>query len=331
MMTTKSRHRSLPPVLAAALAAAALAGAAGSQAHAAPVDLQVIDRASGAPLHVWRHEGRLYVAGAVGDRYGLRVTNHTDGRVLVVMSVDGVNIISGETAGHDQRGYIFAPGESYQLDGWRKSTTEVADFTFSRQSGSYAALTGRPANVGVIGIAVFNEKVEPVVTEPPPPELERGTADSAAARAMARNAPPAATTRAAPAPPPPPPAQPVAGAAGKAQDVTVTAQRRESPVQRVPMAITAFTGGSRDEAENSPREEKLGTGHGAREYSVATIVSFVRATPFPQFTQEIAYDSYANLVAMGVILGVRYGERRPEPFPSSPAGPGFVPDPPNDP
>jgi hypothetical protein len=330
--TDSKRSSSRRPALAAAIAAA-LACAAASHVAAAPVDLQVIDRATGQPLHVWRRDGRLYVAGAVGDRYGLRVTNHTDGRVLVVMSVDGVNIISGETAGYDQRGYIFAPGESYQLDGWRKSTTEVADFTFSRQSGSYAALTGRPANVGVIGIAVFNERTQPVVTEQPPPELERGAADSAAARAMARNAPPAATERAVPAPPPPPPpppAQPLAGAAGKAQDVTVTAQKRESPAQRVPMAITAYTGGRRDTAETRPREEKLGTGHGAREYSLVSFTPFERATPYPQFTQEIAYDSYANLVAMGVIPGVRYGERRPQPFPSSPAR-GFVPDPPNDP
>ena len=105
---TPARYRT---VLATAVAAMGLAWMAATHAAAAPVDLQVVDRESGQPLRVWRHDGHLYVAGTPGDRYGLRVTNHTDGRVLVVMSVDGVNIITGETAGYDQRGYIFAPHE----------------------------------------------------------------------------------------------------------------------------------------------------------------------------------------------------------------------------
>src|SRR5580704_13573287 len=142
-LMTSLRRRTL---LAAAIAVIGLA--AGGCAHAGqdPVDLKVVDRDTGRVLRIWRHDGRLFVAGDPGDRYSLRVTNHTDGRVLVVLSVDGVNIISGETAGYDQTG-------------WRKSTTEVAAFTFAPLPQSYAARTGRPADVGVIGMAVFNERV----------------------------------------------------------------------------------------------------------------------------------------------------------------------------
>ena len=85
--------------LAAALAVIALARAADAQVTPDPLDLKVVDRETGQVLPVWRHHGRLFVAGQPGERYGLRVTNHTDRRVLVVMSVDGVNIMSGETAG----------------------------------------------------------------------------------------------------------------------------------------------------------------------------------------------------------------------------------------
>ena len=60
-----------------------------------------------------------------------------------------------------------------------------------------------------------------------------------------------------------------------------------------------------------------------------TIEPFERATPYPQFTREIAYDTRDNLVAMGVIPAWRYGERQARPFPSSPEA-GFVPDPPDD-
>jgi hypothetical protein len=299
-----------------------LACTAATHADATPVDLQVVDRETGQPLRVWRHDGHLFVAGSPGDRYGLRVTNHTDGRVLVVMSVDGVNIITGETAGYNQRGYIFAPHESYELDGWRKTLTEVADFTFARLPQSYAALTGRPANVGVIGIAVFNERAPPAVAEALAPSDERGPVDRAGAAERAASAARFAQ-RGSPAPPPLPPP-----AAGKTEDVTVTAQKRESRLASVPLAVSGFK--SRDAAAAEPRDEKLGTGHGAREWSVTTEVAFERATSRPQFTQEIAYDTRDNLVAMGVIPPWRYGERQPQPFPSSPEAGGFVPDPPDD-
>jgi hypothetical protein len=292
-------------VLATAIAVIGLAGAANAFADPDPVDLKVVDRESGELLKVWRHDGRMFVAGAPGDRYGLRVTNRTDRRVLVVMSVDGVNILSGETAGYGQRGYIFDPHTSYDLNGWRKSLSEVADFTFTRLPQSYAALTGRPANVGVIGIAVFDEKVAAVIAEPASPapsEPYRRAADSA-------------------------------GRADNSTAVTetvVTAEKRQSRLQSAPAPITAFTSRRREAVAAEPRDEKLGTGHGQREQSAMTIEPFERATPYPQFTQEIAYDTRDNLVAMGVIPSWRYGERRPRPFPSSPAGAGFVPDPPVD-
>jgi len=159
-MTTERPVTSLQrrAVLAMALSAG-LAAATGAQASADLVDLTVVDRDTGQPMQVWRHKGRLFVAGQPGARYSLRLTNHTPGRVLVVMSVDGVNILTGETAGYDQRGYVFDPYEGYDISGWRKSDHEVAQFSFASQSRSYAARTGRPHDVGVIGIAVFRERV----------------------------------------------------------------------------------------------------------------------------------------------------------------------------
>jgi hypothetical protein len=337
MTATDSGRTSLGRRAFLAITSAAIGLACAGRAHAdtAPVDLQVVDRETGQPLRVWPHDGRLFVAGSPGDRYSLRVTNQTDSRVLVVMSVDGVNILTGETAGYGQRGYIFGPHESYDLNGWRKSLTEVADFTFDRLSKSYAALTGRPEDVGVIGIAVFDEKIEQaaaVETPPPapPPDDERGAADSATGRALSENVPPPLALREAPAPPPPPPQYAAGGADNTSvTDIVVTAEKRGS--RRAPAAVSAFTSRSRDAAEAEARDEKLGTGHGAREWSVMTIEPFERATPWPQFTQQIEYDTRDHLVAMGVIPTWRYGERRPRPFPSSPDGAGFVPDPPDDP
>ena len=83
-----------------------------------------------------------------------------------------------------------------------------------------------------------------------------------------------------------------------------------------------------DVATAERRDERLGTAHGAREWSVITEVSFVRATDYPQFVSQIEYDSYDNLVASGVIPRAWNAGHRPRPFPRHPDGEGFVPDPP---
>jgi hypothetical protein len=51
----------------------------------------------------------LLTAGEPGVRYGLRVANRSSARVLAVLSIDGVNILTGESAAYDQRGYVFDP------------------------------------------------------------------------------------------------------------------------------------------------------------------------------------------------------------------------------
>ena len=150
---------------AIALATGALLAAAPAGAVGRLVDVDVIDRDSGAPLPVYRHDGQWWVAGRPGARYAIQVRNATDARVLGVMAVDGVNIISGETASWEQTGYVLYRQDSTQITGWRKSDAEVAAFHFTALPDSYAARTGRPGNVGVIGVAVFREKAPP----PPPP------------------------------------------------------------------------------------------------------------------------------------------------------------------
>ena len=125
------------------------------------VDVEVIDRATGQRLETWRHQGRVYVAGAPGGRYGVNLINRTGGRVLTVLSVDGVNAVTGETAAAKQSGYVLSPWQSAEIRGWRKSMDDVAAFYFTALPDSYAARTNRPDNVGVIGVAVFPEYVEP--------------------------------------------------------------------------------------------------------------------------------------------------------------------------
>src|SRR5580658_5711344 len=132
----------------AGLAASCDALASGNLASVA-----IVDRDSGAVLTTHYYRGEYWVAGTPGARYAIEIRNREGGRVLAVTSVDGVNVISGATAGWNQAGYVLDPGEAYQVTGWRKSNAEVAAFTFTDSPNSYAERTGRPANVGVIAVA----------------------------------------------------------------------------------------------------------------------------------------------------------------------------------
>jgi hypothetical protein len=131
----------------------------------------IIDRSTGVALTPHLYRGEYWVAGKPGATYAIEIRNHLDQRLLAVTAVDGVNVISGATAAWGQTGYVFNPGQDYRITGWRKSDAEVAAFTFTAAPNSYAARTGRPANVGIIGVALFRERQPQEVYVPPAPQV----------------------------------------------------------------------------------------------------------------------------------------------------------------
>lgn len=120
-------------------------------------DIEIYDRTSGNVLPMYWHGGHAYVAGQPGHEYELRLRNRSAGRVLAVASVDGVNVITGETASQQQSGYVLDRYGALTVSGWRKSLSRTAAFYFTALPDSYAARTGRPHDVGVIGVALFRE------------------------------------------------------------------------------------------------------------------------------------------------------------------------------
>lgn len=259
-----------------ALFTALLLAGGGAVANAgALVDVSVMDRSSGKTLEVYPHRGRLYVAGTPGNRYTVLLRNHSAGRVLTVLSVDGINALNGQTAATSQSGYVLAAGQVAEISGWRKSMDDVAAFYFTSVADSYAGRTDRPQNVGVIGVAVYRE----AEAAPPPavamPSRERD-APAAAAGAVAN----AAAKAAAPAAPP-----------------------------------------ARDEITTRQIESRLGTGHGERINAPTQLTEFRRASDSAAEILTIFYDSYANLLAQGIIPRPKR-EPAPNPFPG-----GFTPDP----
>ena len=183
---TRSRNPSPRRLaLAGAFAAALLALAIEAQPLPPPglASVEIFDRTEQRVLPVYWHQGRRFVVGKPGNEYAIRVRNAGSGRILAVMSVDGVNVITGDTASAQQSGYVLSPHESADIAGWRKSLSRTAAFYFTALPDSYAARTGRPDNVGVIGVAVFRERARPIALQ----ELRRK--DAARAEGQAAPAP----------------------------------------------------------------------------------------------------------------------------------------------
>ena len=269
------------------------------------VQVDVYDRANGTALPVYAKDGRNYIVGTPGHEYGVRIRNCTHARVLVVTSVDGVNVISGDTAAPSQSGYVLEPWGHVVITGWRKSMDRTAAFYFTDLGDSYAARTGRPQNVGVVGVAVFQEKSQPIAWRDYKKRFDAAGSAEAPSSADARPAPAPSTSR---------------------QEAAAERAAPSSAVPRERADGAANEQVAKDSLERAPKSlGKLGTGHGRSEDSPVTTVAFERATDSPAETVVLQYDRRENLVAMGVLPPPHYARRQqPDPFP---AALRFAPDP----
>ena len=273
------------------IGAAMLASSCDARAVGGIAEVTIIDRDRGIALTPYYHRGEWWVAGTPGARYAITIRNRTGGRLLAVTSVDGVNVLSGESAAWNQTGYVFGPGQGYQVTGWRKSDADVAAFTFTASPNSYAARTGRPENVGVIGVAVFRERTPIEAYAPPAPQASE---------------------------PMTPRLDDKAGA-GTARELGTPPSPAESSASNRPVPGMV---------PSPPLTSRLGTGHGSREYSYVTHTEFERLQSEPNEVIRIRYDSFENLVAMGVVKKPRpVPPTGVNPFPGS-AAQQYVPDPP---
>ncbi len=169
-------------------AASLLFASAHSWAVGELADVSVYDRNQGRNLPIYEHGGRYYVAGKPGNRYQIILRNQSPEDLLAVTSVDGVNVVSGETANWQQSGYVIEPYRQTDIKGWRKSLNQIAQFYFTALPNSYAARTGRPDHVGVVGVALFRARSQPPVAvyrDDESSEGRDGAADKSAAESQA--------------------------------------------------------------------------------------------------------------------------------------------------
>jgi hypothetical protein len=251
-------------------------------------DVEVL--VDGMPAPTFSHRGESYVLGQLGERYVLRIANRTGRRVEAVVSVDGRDVIDGKPADVRKRGYLVPAWGSVDIEGWRVSAREAAAFRFSSVADSYAARTGSAREVGVIGVAVFPERVT-YYPRPPyyPSEIPFSPPYDRMEREGSRKSKPA------------PPAS-RSGATADASEPPRAAEARGGP---------------------SPRPG-LGTEFGEQLSAPVREVPFVRAVPGrPSVTLGCRYNDEPGLVALGIDLD---GPYRPDdtflrqtatPFPTS--------------
>ncbi len=204
------------------------------------------------------------------------------------------------------------------VDGFRMSTTQVAAFRFGSVDSSYAQLKGKGRNVGVVGVAIFEEKAEPQIVAPEPPVADEGgwgrgggsrhaeeKASSGAGRrgrGRADRRRPAATRlprRPRPAPPPPSPSQP------RFDDRSARDSEADAPARK----------------ESRPG---LGTQWGEERYSAVDYTRFERANAtVPTAVAELRYNDSEGLRALGISLqpapdgNELYQRETADPFPAA--------------
>ncbi|MEZ4363887.1 MAG: hypothetical protein R3B48_27175 [Kofleriaceae bacterium] len=243
----------------------------------APYDVSVV-RASGEAMPTYARSGRYYVMGDAGERYVIRVTNPTPRRVEAVVSVDGLDVVDGESGDLAKRGYIVPPYGEVLIEGFRTSTDEVATFRFSSVGRSYASRKGKGRNVGVIAVAVFEERGATELIEEYPIAEDRWRPGSYAPSADDGE-------RALP------PAKSATGIRpSTSEDASATAG------MRAPSTCCGPT--------PAPQERHgLGTEFGEQRSSSVSFTRFVRATRRPIAIAELRYNNRSGLVALGIPVG----------------------------
>jgi hypothetical protein len=278
----------------------------------------------GNALRTFYKSGSTFVLGGVGDRYNVRLRNHTDRRVEAVVSIDGRDAVSGRVGDFvRERGYVIPPYGSVLVDGFRQSFSQAAAFRFTSPGDSYSSRMGTPENVGVVGVAFFPERYvsrpRPVARPISPPsedlyDYEARTSPRGAPSSAPRKSESAQRSRSTPAPeassPPMPPRSAAKGRASASESY----------------------GGARDSVDEGERTSRLGTEYGESRYSPVSEVAFRRQnSSAPSAVITLRYDDERGLLARGIdVYPRRYWSEpsaaAPEPFPANrfaPPPPGY--------
>ncbi len=216
------------------------------------------------PAKEYRHEGKTYIEAKMGRPYAVEVRNLSAGPVEVILSVDGLDILDRKVAGYHKPGFVIGRYRSFTFNGFRlPGTEEVASFMFGALEAAYATLMDAPDNVGVIGIAVFQEQTGFYNLWPDPEQID----DLFGPLGSRRGLPTVLPT---PTPTPIP---------------------TRTPIPERPMGMPTPT---------QKRATPLGTVFGERLKNRTVYTSFERLTEKPAAVFTIRYEDRASLEKLGI-------------------------------
>lgn len=277
----------------------------------------------GKPVREYEHEGRIYIEGRKGTDYTIRIKNKTHGRILAVISVDGLSIMTGKEGSIQDAGYVLGPKQTLNIPGWALNDNEVAKFRFGQSGEAYAAKMGKPRNIGVVGCAVFTEKfVQPIIgpftyTVTHDPHVRYGMSHGTGS-------------------PLPPLGQNTCGDdpnvvklsttnstytedSAKVSEVSCNAVMDSCFVNQVQVEPSGMpspvTRGARRKAAAPEVKSEIGTEFGKRQTFRVNTINFNRSDA-PDQMFEMTYDTREGLERRGVDLRKKPVVGRPDPFPA---------------
>jgi len=222
---------------------------------------------------------RHYLEACEGARYAVTLSNRTRERLGVVLTVDGLNVVSGQRDTGRGRMYVLSPFEQTTIQGWRSSLSEVRQFTFVDERASYATRSGLAnGRMGWIEVTVFRED-RPYVTSP----CGRGLCDEAGRDRFGgrESVPEDRVDGAAEAPA-------AAAPEGRAKAESDAEESRQA------------ADGLRRAPAPKRNESFPGTGWGDRAYDPVAIVDF-RAQAAPAERTTLRYEYARALRALGIL------------------------------
>ena len=128
--------------------------------YSSNIDVRIL--VNGRAFREYPHKGMSFIEARHGSNYSVKIKNDNAFKVMAVLSVDGLDVITGKPAEDVNKGYIVDAYSQVEIKGYRISDKNSAAFVFSAKGKSYVAnATGSSRNSGVIGVRVFREKEKP--------------------------------------------------------------------------------------------------------------------------------------------------------------------------
>lgn len=231
-----------------------------------PVSIQI--RSGRSHLPTFTRRGQVYVIGSRGMAYSIWIQNRTSKRLEVVVSVDGMDVISSQREReYRDRGYILNPYRYVHVTGFRTSRTRVSTFRFSSRRNAYAARSGRHwFRIGQIRVRVFYERGSHTWIRPRP-LLMRGKNRKSIRRYGGRQLP--------------------------------KAPSKSGSIRRDSMATKRLL---RRRRISIPRRSQLGTARGRSRYAPAYSTTFIRASAVARHQVYIRYNNCFGLRRSGICV-----------------------------